>query len=546
MNGEFFVIFPFPSLFFFFHLIVEESSGRGVASSEIDAHSVASVQNNGSSKTNSRMLKQLHMNLCMNKIIPRVHLQSIIDKKNDEQYNLRQRVSEPSIATKQHVNKRKSKGQVRIFGYCDLNPYLWKKSTPTFFHEERLKSPIYKLIENNKKAMLAFQEPPNEPAAITACCVETINNKTFKRDKSQNDAIEHAASVVLFETVTLVSDDDSNNGSIDYDDKIVSYTMCQDVNMNENITITSATSASTVAEEIDDDSAHSIIVELMDCEDSSDGQNDDDDVHQPREEENAENEVESDEAAASQEDEEADREENEFGIQSDELEIIDLVEQAESVDFEGPDTIYIESPKYLPSETDGETVATPIETDSEMVAAPTETDDEIVAETTENDGEFVATPTEHVNEITAAPTEHDNEMVAAPTGIDGEVVAASTENDGEMAAAPTEHDIEMVAAPTEIDGEVIAASTGNDGETAAAPTEDDGETAATPIENNGEAEASSSAASSLDEAYLGSHRVGQLVWAQLAKFPFWPAIIHPDKEKISVKGKSLQQIVYQI
>lgn len=402
-------------------------------------------------------MRQLQMDLCMKQIVPRAHLHSLIDNKNDEQYSLRHRVSESSTATKQHVNKRKSKGQVRVFGVCDLNPNLWIKSTPLFFHEERLKSPIHKLIEINKKAMLAFQEPPNEPAATTACCGGNSNNKTFNRDKSQNDAIVHAPNISI-ETVTLVSDDDSMNGGTDFEAKIMYYKMSQDVNMNENITITSASTAPTVAEEMEDDSPDVIFVEPMHCEDSSENHIDGDNAHQVREliiengtQQKAEDEVEPLEAEASRKDEEADRKQNEVDIEQKILDIIDLVEQAESNDFEGPAVIYIESQKYLPTETDGEMVAAPIETGGEM-------------ETTQ------------------------------------------LETDGEMVAAPTETDCGMVA---------------------------------TPIENDGELVATPSATNSRNEENSELHCVGQLVWAQLAKFPFWPAIVYPDKENISVKGKNI-------
>lgn len=458
-----FVLFSFLS-FFFFHLIVDASSGRGVASSETDAQSVSSVRKNSSSKTKSRLMKQLQMDLCMKQIVPRAHLQSLNDNKNDEQYRLRHRVSDPSIATKQHVNKRKSKGQVRVFGFCDLNPNLWIKSTPPFFHEERLKSPIHKLIEINKKAMLAFQEPPNEPAATTARCGGNSNNKTFNRDKSQNDAKVNGPSFSV-ETVTVVSDDDSNTGGIDYDDKIVSYKMSHDVNKNENITITSATTASTVAEEMEDDSSDVIIVEPMDCDEFSENHIDGDDVHhirelnilnEPQEKEKAEPR----EAEASRKDEGADREQNEVEIQQKIMEIIDLVEQADSDDFEEPATNHIDSPNHLTTETDGE-------------------------------------------------------MVAASTETGGEMEAIQMESDGEMVATPTETDCGMVA---------------------------------TPIENENENEllAPPSATNPLNEGNSELHGVGQLVWAQLAKFPFWPAIVYPDKEKNSVKGRTLHQIVYHI
>lgn len=210
--------------------IADRRSSRRMVPNESDACTVLNEQVLGAIPPKSRLLKQLKIDLCSKQIVPRIYQNrdsSIgnVDKDNDGQnilHNLRNRISEPAAV--QHTNKRKTKGKVRLHGACDLNPNLWLKSTRSFFQEELLVSPIHKLIDINKKAMLAFQEPTHEPAATKTKTVAE-NDYGFSNDQIQND----------FDG--LHTDEISHNllsECIDYEEKITSF-ICTDENMNENI-----------------------------------------------------------------------------------------------------------------------------------------------------------------------------------------------------------------------------------------------------------------------------------------------------------------------
>lgn len=257
------------------------------------AHRMSNAQNIDTSmapKKSPRLLKQLEMNLCMQHVLPRAQIESPnANQIDDNQYNLRRRLSSGPVvnATTSHVNKRKSKGKVRLFGQCDNNPNLWLKSTRTFFLEERFESPIYKLIEYNKKAMLAFQEPTSEPSTPTttkrsgpkrnAKSFGNNNIEIVRTEKSQNDTRTNNG--VLVHTVTASNSiDPLNDDCIDFEDQIVSYKLRQDVNMNEeSISVTKPTLPVEVQSpiiEIPDDS-EAAMSEQTNWEDSSEGQNDD-------------------------------------------------------------------------------------------------------------------------------------------------------------------------------------------------------------------------------------------------------------------------------
>lgn len=297
------------------------SDGGGVSHIN-DAHKFSAVEIANpvaAKKSNSRILKQLEIDFCKKQIIPRAEYESPEKKRNnDEQYNLRNRVSEPlspppsskaspkkspskpsatkkkttttTAKTTQHVNKRKKKGQVRLFGFCHKNPNVWMKSTRAFFFEERFDSPIHKLIENNKKAMLDFQEPSTSKAAAKATAAKTSkkNTNSFSKNETHTNAESHEHNIVLVETITEPSSIDSLDECIDFDDKIVSYKMCKDANMNENVTITKITSAAAVAPATataaatvtDTAAAQPNIIEIddesMKWDDSSEYQNQDD------------------------------------------------------------------------------------------------------------------------------------------------------------------------------------------------------------------------------------------------------------------------------
>lgn len=49
----------------------------------------------------------------------------------------------------------------------------------------------------------------------------------------------------------------------------------------------------------------------------------------------------------------------------------------------------------------------------------------------------------------------------------------------------------------------------------------------------------------LDEENLESPRAGQLVWAQMSKYPFWPAVVQPDRDGITTSGKLSRQTKFE-
>lgn len=512
---SFFLCFFLFFFFFFFHSIADTRTSGGAISNKRDAHGILSVQNVGASSPKpsptNRLMKQLQIDMCHEAITPRALIDSPIDNTstNDEQYRLRRRISSAITPPRpQPVNKRKTKGQVRLFGVCDLNPNLWIKSTRPFFLEERLHSPIHKLIEINKKAMLAFQEPTahSQPAATkTPKQIDQIPN-SFNSDTPPKNAVMHVSSVVLVETITIPSSPiRSPNDDIDYEDQIVTYEVRQDMNMNESITVTS--DIEKVAENTENASA-----EPMDCDDSLSS---DDDVQLVLDDDELQQTDQAQEEEVSPKIAVVELKQNETSIiiDSDEcLDCEDAAESAKSINLnkgmdlcdsaQSLETIDLDDEPFRNDNELKDNVRT--ETDMATNVAPTET-----SETDDVDMRSDMAPAENVLQIDAEPIENDLDMDAVPAEIRLDMDAEPAESILEMKAASAESAVENVVSEAD-----------------AVPNETDVETC--PV---------SATAPVVDEENLETPIAGQLVWARLGKFPFWPAIVHPDEDNITFNGK---------